>query len=96
MNRLRFQQWRDLAKRIADTPSTVLQLTCPSCGEVSIDSQYVGDLTTKIGYLDIWCANCLRGIHISRVGIPDNVNAIAYDCASEEIAKRIPNFKQVG
>lgn len=84
--------WLKLAAKIADTLPTVPALECPSCGLPKIDFQYVGDTTTKIGFLCIWCASCLHGKHISRVKIPPQAEFLSKD-SLEEIKNRIPNFK---
>ncbi|MHB9095747.1 MAG: hypothetical protein ACYC21_13860 [Eubacteriales bacterium] len=83
--------WLKVAAAIADNLPTVPSLECPRCGVPEIDFQYVGDKTTNIGFLCIWCASCLHGIHISRVKIPPQANFLPKD-SIEEVKKRIPNF----
>lgn len=84
--------WLKLAGTIADNLPSIPSLKCPNCGLPSVDYQYVGDDTTKRGFLCIWCTSCLHGKHISRVRIPLQANFISID-AHEEIKKRIPNIK---
>lgn len=50
-----FQKWLNLAKYITEFLPKVPVLDCPKCNNKSIDFQYVGDMKTRIGYLDIWC-----------------------------------------
>ncbi|OCL26014.1 hypothetical protein U472_08295 [Orenia metallireducens] len=69
------------------------KLICPECGANHIKYQYVGDEKTRIGYLAIWCANCLQGINISRVRVPENENLVSFD--SEKISNIIPKFKLI-
>ncbi|WP_105616651.1 hypothetical protein [Vallitalea okinawensis] len=85
-----FKKWLELASLIQENQTKI----CPVCGENDIDFQYIGDLVTKVGYLDIWCNKCLHGIHISRVKAPEGVNIISFD-AHGDIIKRIPDFKQI-
>ncbi|WP_371365960.1 hypothetical protein SRRS_05210 [Sporomusa rhizae] len=89
--------WLKLAKEIVDSVNrnSHVKSTCPKCKNHSIDYQYVGNLVTRIGYLNIWCKECHTGIHISRIKIPDNANVISFDTSEEELAKRIPNFMHV-
>lgn len=90
-----FNQWLQLMKEITDQLPDPHLLTCPECGNQEIDFQYVGDPTTRIGYLDIWCQSCLHGIHLSRTRIPANATMISFDDSEEAISERIPNFVQV-
>lgn len=69
-------------------------MDCPRCGQNSVDMQYVGDNETRVGYLDVWCSSCLHGIHISRVKVPLNANMLTFETSNEQIARRIPSFKQ--
>lgn len=52
---------------------------CPNCGKSSIDYLYVGDETTRIGYLLIWCKECTKGIYVSRVSCPQNLKYITFE-----------------
>ncbi|MCL4439287.1 MAG: hypothetical protein ACYC21_05890 [Eubacteriales bacterium] len=83
--------WFKLAAAIADNLPTVPSLECPRCGLPKIDFQYVGDETTKKGFLCIWCTSCLHGLHISGVRIPPHADFLAKD-SPEEVKKRIPNI----
>ena len=85
-----YKNWLKLVSNISENENNV----CPNCGSRKIDYQYIGDLATKVGYLDVWCNNCTYGIHVSRVRIPEGVNILSFD-DNEGISKRIPNFKQV-
>ena len=67
---------------------------CPECGQKSVKYVYVGDSTTHIGYLPIWCKNCNKGIQISRVEIPEGVSMIEFGDL-KSIKKIIPNFRQI-
>lgn len=90
-----FSQWLSIATEINHSLPDVPVLYCPNCHQQQVDFQFVGDLQTRIGYMAIWCPFCLYGIHLSRVRIPDEIQAIDFDIPIEEISKRIPNFTHV-
>lgn len=90
-----FNEWLNLVKEIVDKLPNTDNLTCPKCSESGVDFQYVGDKTTRVGYLDIWCKSCLHGIHISRTKIPANANMISFDEPAKVVSNRIPNFVQI-
>lgn len=86
--------WLKLAGTIVDNLPTVPPLQCPRCGLPKVDFQYVGDKSTRVGFLCVWCTSCLHGTHISRVKIPPQADILSKD-SLEEVKKRIPNL-QVG
>ena len=92
-----FNEWLELVKRVVDKTqdNKASSICCPNCESNSIDYQYVGDVATKVGYLDIWCKTCLNGIHISRIKVPENVDMLSFDTSPERIAERIPDFIQI-
>lgn len=67
---------------------------CPECGSKGVECIYVGNPTTRIGYLPIWCTHCKKGTRISRVIIPQGVDMMDFDDL-ESICNRIPNYKCV-
>ena len=87
-----FNKWISITTEIYKTLPNVPALVCPNCDKLGVDFQFVGNLQTKIGFMVIWCPHCLRGIHLSRVCIPDKAQAISFDTSAEEILRRIPNF----
>jgi len=86
-----FKQWLYLIDKLNQDCKS----ECPCCGKAAIDFQYVADTTDKIGYLDIWCGACLKGIHISRVRVPEGMPLLDIASPSGIIAARIPNFTWV-
>ena len=92
MDNILYSNWLNLVKDINNSLPEVPPLACPICGKSSIDFQYVGDIKTRIGYLDVWCTKCLNGIHISRAKIPKNTNALSFDTPKEGILQRITEF----
>lgn len=90
-----FSQWISIATQINHSLPNVPVLYCPNCHEQKVDFQFVGDLQTRIGYMAIWCPICLHGLYLSRVRIPDEIEANYFDISIEQISKRIPNFTHV-
>ena len=54
--------WLKIMKMIPENKDAMQDFICPVCGTKSIKYIYVGDTTTRIGYLPIWCTNCNMGI----------------------------------
>ena len=90
-----FRDWLVIYKNIRESTVAKSECICPECGANTIDLQYVGDVKERIGYLDMWCATCNRGIHMSRVLIPEGASMISFDDPVEAVSARIPNFAQV-
>jgi len=68
---------------------------CPACKTSTIRFQYVGDLSTRIGYLDIWCDSCLNGVHVSRAKVPENIEMLPFDTPSNVLKQKIPEIKYI-
>lgn len=90
-----FQDWLQLYKKIHSAAFQKEDLACPECLSRSVDFQYVGDASRRIGYLDIWCTTCWKGVHFSRVSIPADRDMISFDAPDEVLTARIPEFEQV-
>lgn len=65
---------------------------CPNCSAKKIDFQYVGNPSSRLGYLVIWCSACNHGTQISRVKIPEHVDFLPDSSSSDQIAQRIPGY----
>ena len=89
-----FDDWLKLLKKLAKNNYSTKGFICPECGQKSVEYIYVGDPTTNIGYLPIWCRSCNKGIQISRVEIPKGVDMLEFGDL-ENIKKIIPAFSQV-
>lgn len=85
-----YRNWLSLVDFI---PESIHTINCPICDKKKLDFQYVGDLEERIGLLRIWCNSCLRGIHVCRVKIPENVKIIPF--TSDSDLKRVPNFRLI-
>lgn len=90
-----FKEWLDLVVKIQDKLPDVSLLKCPKCSQKAVDFVYVGDVNTRVGYMDIWCNSCNHGIHMSRVIVPQNAPIIPFETPIDEFPKQVPNFKQV-
>ncbi|MCD1259456.1 hypothetical protein B5M42_011485 [Paenibacillus athensensis] len=88
-----FPAWLKLTVDLSGNPDPNPIRYCPECESDKIDFQYVGDPSSRIGFLSIWCENCLNGIHISRVKAPKSAELLAFGDAN--VKERIPHFKQV-
>ena len=80
--------WVKLVPKIVDG---VTPLTCPVCKNHTVEFAYIGHKKTRIGYLQIWCLTCNKGIHISRVEAPETVKMIDFDDI-KTIIETIPNY----
>lgn len=89
-----FSLWLDLAGKASDE-ELFKKETCPSCHSSSLDFQYVVRASDRLGYLDVWCNSCKKGIHISRVTAPQGASVIDLNAPNEELAARIPPYNQV-
>ncbi|NQF15107.1 hypothetical protein HPY31_14410 [Brevibacillus sp. HB1.3] len=94
MSNSQFKDWIKLTTIIAEIDQEVPEMECPNCHQLKIDYQYVGDLKSRAGFLDIWCNSCLHGIHLSRTKAPENVSLLSFD-AAEEYKKKVPNFTPI-
>jgi hypothetical protein len=81
-----FRKWVQIAGDIRK----YRYIQCPICDNKTIEYLYVGNRLTRIGFLRVWCSVCLKGIHISRVSISNDVNMTDFN---DEI--HIPNFEQI-
>ena len=66
---------------------------CPECNSSNIDYKYVGNKNTKIGSLVIWCNNCLKGVNLSRIIMPENGDFI--DINDNNMLDDIPDFEMI-
>lgn len=60
------REWEKIVPQIIGHFDKINQVKCPNCGECGIDYIYIGDSNTRIGFLQIWYNQCLKGIYVSR------------------------------
>lgn len=86
------KNWMNIVPQIINNLNHTNDIICPNCGKEKIDYMYVGDKNTRIGYLEIWCGNCLKGIHISRVIAPPNAKFLSLE---DDIGNTIPDYEKI-
>ncbi|GAA1822638.1 hypothetical protein HC028_15225 [Planosporangium flavigriseum] len=96
MSRMTEQQgvwkaWMDAFGCIQNAAPDEVSVDCPSCGDGKVKISYTGDPQSRIGYAILWCDACLRGIHLSRVGIPEGVDMLTFDSTDEEHDAAVPD-----
>lgn len=65
-------------------------MQCPSCGEHRAKYLYIGDEKTRIGYFQIWCNKCLKGIYISRAKASADARFVSFD---HDLNGTIPKYE---
>ncbi|WP_183221091.1 hypothetical protein [Actinoplanes campanulatus] len=41
---------------------------------------------SRVGYLDAWCDNCFKGVHVSRASVPDGMRFTPFgDCGEGDV-----------
>lgn len=86
------KEWIKMIPKITENLNTNNKRQCPNCGKFGIDYLYIGDATTRIGYLQIWCNECLKGIYVSRAVAPVNANFVTFD---EDVKNKIPDYEYI-
>lgn len=89
-----FKDWLNLGILLKKNAFSTHNFLCTECGKKSIDYLYVGDNKTNIGYFQMWCNSCNKGIHISRVMIPEEAKRIEF-CDTESLLKLVPNYERI-
>lgn len=84
------EKWMKILPKITDNLSDTKFIECPNCGERGVEYLYIGDEKTRVGYLQIWCNKCLKGIYISRAVAPTNARFVTFD---DEISGIIPEYE---
>ena len=90
-----YADWLKIFKAIASSGGEAPDIACPECGESSVDYQYIGNTNTRIGYLRIWCPSCRKGVHLSRVKIPQGAQMLSFDASKDELDRRQPDFEEL-
>lgn len=83
------EKWMKILPQIIENLSDLQFVECPNCGENDVEYLYVGDEITRVGYMQIWCNKCLRGIYISRAVAPDRAKFVSFD---EDVSGMIPKY----
>lgn len=86
------KEWIDIIPQIANDFDSIHQIKCPNCGKNGLEYIYIGDKKTKIGYLQIWCNKCLKGIYVSRAVAPPNARFVTYD---DDLKNIVPKYELI-
>lgn len=65
------EKWLENLKSIANTRSAG---KCPFCG--SVNTAYKCSIAvpeSKLGYMDIWCNDCKKAFHVSRMQVSEDM-----------------------
>ncbi len=73
------REWTRIISQVTENFDNKNQIKCPICGECAMDYIYVGDGNTRIGFLQIWCNKCLKGIYVSRAVAPLDAKFVTFD-----------------
>ncbi len=73
------EKWMKILPKLTDNFVNPQEIQCPNCGEQEVEYLYIGNEKTRIGYFQIWCNNCLKGIYISRAKAPVNARFVSFD-----------------
>ena len=82
-------RWMGIVEKISENFSNIHQVRCPNCGEARLDYIYIGDEETRIGFLQIWCNKCLKGVYVSRAIAPLNAKFVTFDSDVKSIVPQI-------
>lgn len=81
----------DWVKLVSKIANDISPLTCPECGNQTIEFSHIGNTETRIGYLQIWCLKCNKGIYISRIKVPEMAKMIDIN-DTKKIRETIPEY----
>ncbi|MCI8669791.1 MAG: hypothetical protein HFI34_09790 [Lachnospiraceae bacterium] len=84
----------EVAAKISSNQRKVTEINCPNCQKKCIDYLYIGDEESRVGYLQVWCNNCLNGINISRVKIPEGLKMISFE-EDIDLENIIPKYHKI-
>lgn len=84
--------WIKMMPHLLDNLQNATKIECPNCHKYGINYIYIGDEETRVGYLQVWCNECLKGIYISRAIAPSNARFAAFD---DDIKGVIPQYEFV-
>ena len=84
-----FDDWVDAYEDAYVSPAGAAGIACPHCGALELRLVFTTRGRRDRGLARMWCDNCLTGIFLAPVPIPDHAEAIA------EGEARFPNFTLV-
>lgn len=81
--------WTRIITQITGDFEKINHVKCPNCKKNGLDYIYIGDDQTRIGFLQIWCNECLKGIHVSRAVAPPNAKFLTFESDVKSIVPEI-------
>ena len=84
------KEWIDIIPQLTNDFDSIHQIKCPNCGKNGLEYIYIGDKRTKIGYLQIWCNECLKGIYVCRAVAPPKARFVTYD---DDLKNIVPKYE---
>lgn len=48
-------------------------VACPKCGQAELQTRFVGDPATRLGFGLLWCTDCGAGARLCRVEVPETL-----------------------
>lgn len=79
------EEWMKILPKLIDNLANPQEIQCPNCREYEVEYLYIGDEKTRIGYFQMWCNKCLKGIYVSRAKAPVNARFVTFDHDLNEI-----------
>jgi hypothetical protein len=90
-----WEQWLAKYEAAYEAIPEDLPAACPNCGHDALRLVFTGNTTRLVGWAAFWCDNCLQGITISRVQIPEGAVIRDIDQAPEHRRPELPDFEVV-
>lgn len=84
------EKWMKIVSQMVGDLDNAHQIECPNCKKEAIDYLYIGDEKTRVGYVQIWCNACLKGVYISRAIAPINAKFKTFE---EDIKDIVPQYE---
>lgn len=81
--------WIRIITQITKDFDKINHIKCPNCEKYGLDYIYIGDGKTRIGFLQIWCNECLKGIYVSRAVAPQNAKFATFESDVKNIVPKI-------
>jgi hypothetical protein len=90
-----WEQWLAKYEAAYEAIPEDLPAACPNCGHDALRLVFTGNTARLVGWAAFWCDNCLQGITISRVQIPEGAVIRDIDQAPEHRRPELPDFEVV-
>ena len=85
-----YKDWVNLIPELKEDIDDTSSITCPECRVHGVDYMYVVKDAEGLGYLQMWCNRCLKGIYISRTKAPEGAKTV--DISESKLEDIIPDY----